>query len=128
MIRRNLSHIISNDYCSIKMFLMEVFSLSENQDCSLQNILYEEIIIIKETLLIKNIINESINNDVADDAITDAFEAIDELDFTRAKSYLNYCLSISDSIEQRALCLSFLFMIDNAHAEAAHHILQKAYR
>ena len=24
------------------MFLMEVFSLSENQDCSLQNILYEE--------------------------------------------------------------------------------------
>ena len=91
MIRRNLSHIISNDYCSIKMFLMEVFSLSENQDCSSQNILYEEIIIMKETLLIKNIINESINNDVADDAITDAFEAIDELDFTRAKSYLNYC-------------------------------------
>ena len=83
---------------------------------------------MKETLLIKNIINESINNDVADDAITDAFEAIDELDFTRAKSYLNYCLSISDSIEQRALCLSFLFMIDNVHAEAAHHILQKAYR
>ena len=41
VIRRNLSHIISNDYCSIKMFLMEVFSLSENQDYSLQNILYE---------------------------------------------------------------------------------------
>lgn len=44
VIRRNLSHIISNDYCSIKMFLMEVFSLSENQDYSLQNILYENIL------------------------------------------------------------------------------------
>ena len=83
---------------------------------------------MKETLLIKNIIDDVILASEADANMTNAMKAIDELDFTRAKSYLNYCLSISDSIEQRALCLSLLSMIDNAHAEAAHHILQKAYR
>ena len=83
---------------------------------------------MKENVLIENIINDALKTEEADSLMTRAMKAVDELDFTRAKSYLNYCLSISDSIEQRALCLSLLFMIDNAHAEAAHHILQKAYR
>ena len=82
---------------------------------------------MKENVLIENIINDALKTEEADSLMTRAMKAVDELDFTRARAYLKNCLSISDSIEQRALSLSLLFLIKNGHSADAHHILQKAY-